>query len=142
MEHERDDDPTLCTDCNNTGFVVEHIDGGRLVAEVPCGCPQSEASEEDEAEEINVWRNCPEHMRPNTKGEREVRVELTISAWVEVIFALRRYINQEMKDRRNLDAHSAGARLCRKGIVQAVRALKQCEQKTFIHATSKAGGVA
>lgn len=49
IENDHDThDPTVCRTCGNSGYVIQYIDGGRLVANVPCGCEQTTQDETDE----------------------------------------------------------------------------------------------
>jgi hypothetical protein len=45
-------DPTYCEECANTGYVTQYIDGGRLIAQIPCGCPQTEDEENDDHDDL------------------------------------------------------------------------------------------
>lgn len=117
-------DPTWCCECNNTGYATEYIDGGRLIAQVPCGCPQTEETDEtdDFMENANAWWT--------TEGwwKEEVRLTLSSKVHVEIICALRERLRHWWKDRnyRHLESHRIYAR---KRISEIVLALRQINKR-------------
>jgi hypothetical protein len=89
-------DPTFCEECNNSGYVTQYIDGGRLIARVPCGCPQTEEPESIEDEELPKPTDWWVQQR---SWEKEMRITYSRSVSIDIGVALLDSIKKWFKER-------------------------------------------
>lgn len=113
-------DPTLCDECNNTGYVIQYIDGGRLIARVPCGCPQSEEPEtqDDDLPKPTDW------WVKQKSWAKEVVMTYSSSVFTDITISLQRSVREWFKIRNTGD--DAGVKqYCRQRCREYMLALRQ-----------------
>jgi hypothetical protein len=95
-------DPTWCDECSNTGYVTQYIDGGRLIAQVPCGCPQTEETEsDDDLPKPTDW------WVVQKSWAKEIKVTYSRSVLIDIGVALIDGIQKWFKERHRYDAEWA-----------------------------------
>jgi len=101
LDEDRDThDPTFCETCRNSGYVTQYIDGGRLIAQVPCGCPQTEEPEvlnDDELPKPTDW------WVEQESWAKQVRITYSRSVMIDISVALldgiKKWFNMRNVDR-------------------------------------------
>lgn len=118
-------DPTHCEDCHNTGYVTRYIDRGRLIADEPCGCPQSEQSEHAAADPMEGRMTTGGDVHEVEYARRDVRVTYSRAAQIDIAVALLDAINKWYAMRRIKGPQHEYGQYCRQRCREYVESYRQ-----------------
>jgi hypothetical protein len=119
LENDRDThDPTYCETCGNSGYVTQYIDGGRLIARIPCGCPQTtEEESNDDLPDAKEWWIEQKSWEKQLKMTYSIQVHTDIS--IALISAVQTWF------RRRNEGGGCFASYCRQRCREYMLALRQ-----------------